>query len=227
MKPSMIRALDSSSEGRVKLGMVHWRGVTPTEGQSMSKVGRQSKCSDRSELTRERTFGRGDLEVEQTEHHLEMRVHRHGRLALLRHVLNIWIYESNAVSSLDQLIPLRWDTRKTSRLTVVGKLVPRLLRRLDLLVRMRPDLIVRLVERDLLCAIGVEDDLLPSGRDIVEELDDPGDEAHLAALEQDGDGDPELLSERESLVFDLYIARHLDLKQRREMYVRIDCARRG
>lgn len=94
---------------------------------------------------------------------------------------------------------------------MIGKLCSGRLRGLDLLVRMRSDLVVRLVERDLLDAVGVEDDFLSRGCDVVEKLDDPGDETHLSGLEQDGDGDPELLGERETLVFDLDVAGNLDL----------------
>ena len=101
---------------------------------------------------------------------------------------------------------------------MIGELVFSLLRRLNLLARMRSNLGVRLVERDLLQAIGVEDDLLSGSSDVVEQLDDPGDERHLPALEKDGDRDPELLGEREPLVLDLDVAGNLDLGEQERKY---------
>lgn len=68
------------------------------------------------------------------------------------------------------------ERRGGERLTVIRELRDRLLRCLNLLVRVGSNLVVRLLQRNLGSAIGVEDDLLSSSGEVVKNLSGKGEE---------------------------------------------------
>ena len=111
----------------------------------------------------------GHLEEQQTEDELEVRIHCHGCSPLLGVVLDVCQTEMKEASASHRMRGTAIE-RKELELTLVRELLQRVLRRLDLLVGVSSDLVISEVGRDLDDPIGVEDDLLTSGGDVVEDL---------------------------------------------------------